>query len=122
MATKEVARVLRPGGIAIIGICLYCGISGGHHVEWSYPDENDIPRVVPPWDHLRENRFPVAMYLNGARERDYTAAFHKYFQIVALEPHFQGKRYLTDEFRAELSNYSPEELLTDNLQAVLRKP
>jgi SAM-dependent methyltransferase len=122
MATKEVARVLRPGGVAIIGICLYCGISGGHHVEWSYPDENDGPREVPAWDHLRENRFPVAMYLNGVRECDYIAAFDKYLEIVALEPHYQGERYLTDEIKGELSDYSREELLTDSLQAVLMKP
>lgn len=122
MATQEMARVLRPGGIAIIGICLFCGISGGHHVEWSYPDEKDVVRQVPAWDHLRQNRFPAAMYLNRMRERDYIAAFDKHFQVVDLEPHYQGERYLSDEILAELDDYSRDELLKDSLQVLVRKP
>lgn len=121
-AADEVARVLRPGGIAIIGICLFCGISGGHNVEWSYPDEKDIPRQVPAWDHLRQNRFPPSMYLNRKRKQEYLDAFGKDLDVLAVEASYQGERYLSNEIMAELPDYSREELLTDNIQLVLKKP
>jgi SAM-dependent methyltransferase len=120
-ATQEVARVLRPGGIAIVGICLFCGISGGHHVEWSYPDEKDVPRQIPAWDHLRQNRFPASMYLNRMRERDYMAAFERHLDVIAVEAHYQGERYLSDEILAELRNYSRDELLRDSIEVVVKK-
>jgi SAM-dependent methyltransferase len=119
-ATQEVARVLRPGGIAIISICLFCGISGGHHVEWSYPDEKDVPRKVPAWDHLRQNHFPASMYLNRMRERDYMAAFERHLDVVAVDAKCRGERYLSDEIVAELRNYGRDELLRDSIEVLLK--
>ncbi len=119
-ATREMARVLRPGAIALIGICPFCGLSGGHHPDWASPDEMVIT-PVPPWDHLRQNLYPADTYLNRLREQDYLAAFSRHLQILDVESSYQGERHLTPELELELSDYSREELLKGSLEVTLRK-
>lgn len=53
VAVREIARVLSPGGLAWIGVHLFPSMSGGHCLDWAYPEE--MPSAsVPPWDHLRD--------------------------------------------------------------------
>jgi SAM-dependent methyltransferase len=119
-ATREVARVLRPDGVAFIGVNLFPSLSGGHHFEWSDPDRA-ASRHVPPWDHLRQNRYPPQTYLNKLRERDYLATFGRYFAILEVREHSQGAQHLTDDILQELPRFSREELLKDSISVVLRK-
>lgn len=119
-ATREMHRVMRPGGVAYVGINVFSGISGGHHLSWAEPDTSPS-KTVPPWDHLRENRFPSQSYLNRVRERDYLGAFGRYFQTLEVRSVQQGQSQLTDEILGELADYSREELLQGGLTVILRR-
>lgn len=117
-AVGEVARVLKPGGLAHIDIHLYTSLSGGHHLEWTFPAREQARRV-PPWDHLRANHHAVDYYLNRARWNDYRASFERHLVIVAWLPgRREGERFLTPAVRAELAAYSDDELLTRNIIVV----
>ncbi len=83
-ACKEIARVLKPDGIANIVVHLFPSLSGGHNLEWHNPDE-EPSQTVAPWDHLRQNLFPTHVYLNRLREKDYLAVFNKYFSIIDIQ-------------------------------------
>ena len=114
-AVSEEARVLKPGGLAHIDIHLFTSLSGGHHLEWTWP-ERELRRAVPPWDHLRQNQFPVDYYLNRQRASAYRAAFERHMTIVDWLPgHREGERYLTPDLRRELSEFNDDELLTRNI-------
>lgn len=121
-AVGEVRRVLKPGGYAYINIHLFPSISGGHNVEWKYPDSEPSTRV-PPWDHLRERQFPEhPSHINELRERDYRPIFEDAFEIVSWEASaIEGQTQLTPEIRSELSDYSAEELLKKGVIVLARK-
>ena len=112
-ATAQVRRLLRPDGIAYLYVHSFTSISGGHHIAWKYPD-TEPSSVVPPWDHLRERRFPdIPSWVNGLREHDYRAIFERHLAIGHwVYTKREGERLLTPEIRAELKNYSEHELLT----------
>lgn len=121
-AVREVARVLAAPGVAVVVIHLFASLSGGHHPEWAFPDE-EIPRRVPPWDHLRGNLFPPAVPLNRWRERDFRAAFEERFEILEEERFLEGEGLLTPEIEGELAGYGRSELTTRAVRWVLkRKP
>jgi SAM-dependent methyltransferase len=114
-ALSEVARLLKPGGLAHIDIHLYTSLSGGHHLEWTWPDREQ-ERAIPPWDHLRANRHAVDYYLNKQRWSDYRACFERRLKIVDwMAGRREGERFLTPDVRAELADYSDDELLTRNI-------
>lgn len=121
-AAGEVRRVLKPGGLAYINVHLYPSISGGHHVEWKYPDEAPSQRV-PPWDHLRQRRFAERpSWLNCLREPAYRAVFEQEFEILVWEPSaWEGRALLTPDIRAELADFSEDELLKKGVIIVARK-
>ena len=115
-------RVLKPNGLTYIYIHNFASISGGHHIAWKYPD-TEPSDTVPPWDHLRENKFPeIPSWINKLRIDDYKSAFNKYFEIVDwIYSHKEGEALLTDEIKQELENYGEEELLTKGF-VVIAKP
>ncbi len=120
-ALGEVARLLRSGGVFHIAIHLFPSLSGGHHMRWAFPD-TDPPHDIPPWDHLRENRFPAHVFLNELTEADYRQAFA---ETPALEVdewithRTEGEAFLTPEIEAELaSRYTREDLLKRELIAL----
>jgi len=116
---KEVYRLLKKGGFFYAIIHNFYSLSGGHHLEWAYPDEYPSSKV-PPWDHLRKNYFPSWAYLNRLRPEEYYNIFSHQFNILLFEGRdihhdpgkWEGERFLTEEISEELSMYPRELLLT----------
>ena len=82
-ASKEMYRVLKPGGVANIRPHLFPSLTGGHNPEW-FDLSEPSNRKAPPWDHLRKNLYPPPCYLNKFREKDYIRIFSKYFTISSF--------------------------------------
>ncbi|MDA8019981.1 MAG: methyltransferase domain-containing protein [Thermoanaerobaculia bacterium] len=120
-AIRELSRVIRPEGLTYVYTHNYTSISGGHHIAWKYPD-TEPSEIVPPWDHLRENRFPdVPSWINGWREHQYREVWERYFEIEDWIPtDREGEALLTAEIREELAEYSEQELLTKGFIVVAR--
>ncbi len=118
-ASAEIARVLRPGGEACLRIHLWPSPSGGHALDWA-GDEPPKNSPVPPWDHLRENRFPAHVYLNKKRAADYLAGFEPHFEILQEAYQVEGTELLTSELRRELAEWSEEDLTRRLLSVRLR--
>jgi len=118
---ESIQRVMKPTGITYIYTHNYASISGGHHIAWKYPD-SEPSETVPPWDHLRENRFPdIPSWLNRLRERDYREAFGKSFDIAEwLHTTREGEKLLTPDIQAELAEFSADELLTKGFVTIAR--
>jgi SAM-dependent methyltransferase len=111
-AVAEVNRVLQPGGTAWINIHLFPSLSGGHHKDWTNPRKWPSPKV-PPWDHLRENRYPADPSLNKLRLEDYRRIFAESLEVLEETPLIEGEHILTPELATELTQkgYSREDLL-----------
>lgn len=124
----EVARLLDSGGLFYGIIHNYFSLSGGHNMDWAYADEAP-PDDVPPWDHLREQRYPNWVYLNKLKPEEFQAAFGYHLDLLCFdgvgihhelnEP--EGERFLTPEIEAELSQYPRELLLTRAWRIIARK-
>jgi SAM-dependent methyltransferase len=123
-AVRELTRLLAPDGVCHIAIHLYPSLSGGHQMRWAFP-ETEPPDDIPPWDHLRERRFPPHVYLNELVFADYRAAFAGEpgleildWQVVVTE----GERFLTPAIEAELADrYSRDDLLTREVVVIARR-
>lgn len=115
-------RILKPNGMTYIYVHNFTSLSGGHHIAWKYPD-TEPSETVPPWDHLREKRFPeIPSWLNELREKDYRKEFEKHMEIVEWLPvGKEGENLLTPDIRAELSDYDEHELLTKGF-IIIAKP
>jgi SAM-dependent methyltransferase len=121
-AVREVNRVLKPTGLAVIDVHLFPSLSGGHAVEWIHPEPAHVPRV-PPWDHLRENRYPENTFLNRLTLREYRAILSSHAHIVSEETTSEGEEFLTPDIARELAHegYTREDLLTRTATFLLRK-
>jgi len=64
---KELYRLLRDDGVFYGIIHNYYSISGGHNLEWAFPDTKPSS-IIPPWDHLLDNKFPTFVYLNKGHD------------------------------------------------------
>ncbi|MCG8459489.1 MAG: class I SAM-dependent methyltransferase [Holophagales bacterium] len=120
-ALARLARVLDPRGLTYIYIHNFSSVSGGHHIAWKYPD-TEPSETVPPWDHLRDRRFPdIPSWINGWREGRYREAFERHFEILDWLPgEREGEALLTPELRSELAAYTEDELLTKGFTVVAR--
>lgn len=124
----EVSRLLSPGGFFHGIIHNYYSLSGGHNMEWAAPEERPSPRV-PPWDHLREQRFPAFVYLNRLRPEEFRAAFAASLDVLFFEARdanhdpggSEGESFLTQELERELSGFPRELLLTRAWCVIARK-
>ena len=121
-ALTELRRVIKNDGITYIYIHNYTSVSGGHHIAWKYPDTEPSDEV-PPWDHIRENRFPdIPSWINRLRIHEYREYFEDQFEIIDWVPvGLEGESLLTDEIQTELGDYSRDELLTKGF-VVVAKP
>lgn len=121
-AVQEVKRVLKPSGIAYLNIHLFPSISGGHHVEWKYPDEKPSANV-PPWDHLRAKTAKEhPSWINKMREQDYRTIFEPALEVLCWEPSaYEGRALLTPAIKAELPDFAEDELLKKGVIVVARK-
>jgi SAM-dependent methyltransferase len=115
-AISEIHRVLKPGGITYIRIHLFTSLSGGHNLDLRDPYK------IPPWNHLRSKHYTEPVYLNRLREHEYISLFKVRFEILdIMDGVYWGKDLLTPSIRAELSDYSEEELLKMHITIVARK-
>lgn len=120
-AVRALQRVMKPNAVTYIYVHNFASISGGHHIAWKYPD-TEPSTVVPPWDHLRDNRYPdIPSWINGLRERDYRQAFEVEFDVLDWFPTAtEGEALLTPEVQVQLSEYSEHELLTKGFVIIAR--
>lgn len=117
---REMARVLKPGGIADIEIHLFPSLSGGH--EFELANHKPPPAGFPVWGHLWDTAWRPPVPLNRWRERDFRTAFEPWFEIlerVVMWTH--GAEYLTDDVRGRVPQYPADELITEAVVYVLRK-
>jgi SAM-dependent methyltransferase len=122
-ANEEVARVLRPGGLAYIEIHLFPSLSGGHDLPWIVPGRIDLQGRMP-WRHLRDPEWQAPVYLNRLRERDYVDHFTGTPRLEVIDwitEFVEGEELVTEEIRQEVGDYSVVELTRRSVIAVLRK-
>lgn len=120
---EELYRVLRPGAFVWVCIHLFTSLSGGHNLSFAQIPIRTIPSHVHPWDHLRERRLPFHVPLNEWRMSQYVEEFGRHFELVrhycALH---EGDHFLTPELKAELKEYSRDELTCYAYIILARKP
>lgn len=124
----EIARLLRSGGYFYGLIHNFYSLSGGHNLDWAFPD-NRPSQKVPPWDHLRDNRFPSWSPLNRLRPEGYQKAFGEILDILLFEGRdinhdsrrFEGERFLTLQLELELKSYPRQLLLTRSWLIICQK-
>jgi hypothetical protein len=71
---------------------------------------------------LRKQRFTANTYLNRLTRSDYRRIFGQHFEILEeneLRPDM-GRRWLTAAVKADLPQWSEEDLLSNRVQFVLR--
>jgi SAM-dependent methyltransferase len=123
-ALREVARVLRPGGVAYISIHLYTSHTGQHDPAIFAAGGRPTP---PVWPHLRpafEHTVHPSTYLNRVSLEEW----RRLFQSAMPGTHFLHERddsagelaKLRDQ--GELSQYTDDELTTVNLVGIWKKP
>lgn len=120
---ERLSSLMSPNGLALITPSVFTGITGGHLTEWyGNMAPLDIPRKSEPWEHLRKRRFTANTYLNEMSRADYRELFSRRFEILdekVMDPTL-GQRWLTPEVRAELSEWSDDELFSNRVEFALR--
>jgi SAM-dependent methyltransferase len=115
-------QVLRPGGLLWVAIHLFTAPSGGHNLSFTEYPLQTIPTGVEPWDHLRRRQLRFSVPLNEWRKDAYLNAFAERFDVLhsycALR---EGAQWLTAEVRAELAQYTEDELTCATYVIVARK-
>lgn len=121
----EMKRIMRKNAIMHIEFSLFSSLTGGHNYVWGNPDTQEVVLGrVPPWDHLRKQLYPIdpSLTLNTLRESEYKRLFSENFEVLEwITEYTDPESYLTPELRAELSDYSVEELLKSGIVVIARK-
>jgi len=123
MAAAQLCRVLKPGGVAYVQLHLYTSLGGSDHpLLWAEPDK------YPSWGHLRRSTPYYRKHglpVNGWRLAQYKEIFGRIFDevhyVIYEAEQQQARLLLTPSIRAELAEYSEEELLTSTLTILGRK-
>jgi len=125
---SEVARLLVEGGYFYGWIHNFYSLSGGHNLQWAYPDEQPS-KEVPPWDHLRDNLFPAHVFLNQYRPEEYLDIFSDLFEVRLFEGRdinhdaggTEGEQFFLTDIEEELAEYPKDLLLTRSWCLICRK-
>jgi SAM-dependent methyltransferase len=125
-AVRNMNAALKSEGVGFVTVHLFPSLSGGHCMDWQYAldpayPEWGIPADVPPWDHLRENRFPADSFLNKLRLADYRRIFHRETAAVAEEDTREGLELLSLAPRELLETYGRDDLTTVLASFTFRK-
>jgi len=125
-AIKNMNATLKPDGVGFVTVHLFPSLSGGHCMDWQYAldptcPEWGIPADVPPWDHLRGNRFPADSFLNRLRLGEYRRIFHEETVVVAEEDSREGVDLLSLAPRELLEKYGRDDLTTVLASFTFRK-
>jgi len=115
-ALSEINRVLKRGGFAFIKVHLFTSKGGGHQLGKEFFG-------VPPWDHLRQNKFPAPVYLNRLRKDEWLRLFSEQLEVLEVlsETDRKAEGSLTAEILSELSDYTKDELVTSTITVVAKK-
>lgn len=117
----EIASMLAPGGIFYAIIHNFYSLSGGHHLDWNFPEDRPSQKV-PPWDHLRQNSYSSFQYLNRLPPEGFRQPFAERLNLLLFEERgLEGERFLTTELAAELRQYPRKLLLTRSWCLVCQK-
>lgn len=124
----EIQRLLRPNGYFYGYIHNFFSISGGHNLEWAFPDDNPS-KTIPPWDHLRANNFPTHVFLNQYTPNQFKNEFAQCLEILLFEARDinhdsggkEGVRFLKGQVAEELHKYPRDLLLTRAYCIICRK-
>jgi SAM-dependent methyltransferase len=121
---REVARVLRPGGVVYTHLHLYT-CDNGHHDMRITPSSH---AGIPYWAHLRprhEGDVQPFAFINRLRLAQWKELFEREMPGTAYDHDKDGEVHRAElgTLRAggELAGYTDDELLTHNLIAVWRK-
>jgi SAM-dependent methyltransferase len=122
----QLARVLRPGGIACVGLHLYASETG----SLDYRTVPGHPHQLPYWSHLRPaftSTIQSPVFLNKLRLKEWQQLFDRHMPgsnlILSRNPRpdaVSHAKKLTES--GELSGYDADELLTDGILAIWKKP
>lgn len=122
---SNLKKVLRPGGLALIRPNVFTGITGGHLTEW-FPHlvDDRRPRRSEPWEHLRRGRYLPDTHLNRVTRSEYRQLFQRHFDVLDERVKYPdlGRQWLTPDVRQELEMYDEEELFSNTVLWVLRRP
>ncbi|MBN2760061.1 MAG: methyltransferase domain-containing protein [Rhodobacteraceae bacterium] len=123
-AAAEVARVLRPGGVAHMITHLYTSHTGAHDMRL-FVD----PKALPPWPHLRDATRGLVQpnsYLNEWRLAQYRRGFEDHWpghtDFLGVEDHPSQADLDALRAKGELQEYNDEELRASVLVTSWRKP
>lgn len=123
---REIARVLKPGGIAYVGVHLYTSDGGCHDARIFAGNRQQLPL----WSHLRPHyaeRVRPNSYLNKVRLDEWRRSFREEWPGVSVSLHGSGSDTLQHELQAiraggELGEFADEELLNGSVVATWRRP
>lgn len=123
-AAAEVARVLRPGGVAHMITHLYTSHTGAHDMRL-FAD----PHALPPWPHLRDATRGLVQpnsFLNEWRLAEYRRAFEDHWpgheDWLGIEKYPSQADLEALRAAGDLQDYSDEELRASVLVTSWRKP
>lgn len=122
-ANRSVAAALVPGGLAYIEIHLFPSLSGGHDLPWIVPGKT-VMGDVTPWQHLRDPKWTMPVFLNRLRERDYRRSFESTPNLEIVDwkiEYTEGQDLLTPAIRAALPDYTDAELTTRSIIVIVRR-
>jgi SAM-dependent methyltransferase len=123
-ALREVARVLKPGGVAYISIHLYTSHTGQHDPKIFADGGQPIP---PVWPHLRpefEHTVHPSTYLNKVSLDEWRSLFAREMPGTKFLHERDDSAGELAKLRAqgELAKYTDDELTTVNLLGIWKKP